>query len=144
MSLDKLHQSSTRFFRMISRTNAVASSRMLSMGSSIRQYRTTFPSGLTRNFQKFHFGIFCTESETHDRTLINNTSYNLDLATNADDALQVLMSRALMNLCLILIISGGMQLSTFTQALHLSTNLRYPCFEKYSFMELYPSIPQHL
>lgn len=136
MSLDKLHQSSTRFFRMISRTNAVASSRMLSMGSSIRQYRTTFPSGLTRNFQKFHFGIFCTESETHDR--------NLDLATNADDALQVLMSRALMNLCLILIISGGMQLSTFTQALHLSTNLRYPCFEKYSFMELYPSIPQHL
>lgn len=58
------HHSSTRFFRMISRTSAVTSSRMLSIDSSVRQKRTTFPSGFTRNFQKFHRGIFCTESET--------------------------------------------------------------------------------
>lgn len=58
------HHSSTRFFRMISRTSAVASSRILSMGSSVRQKRTTLPSGFTRNFQKFHLGIFCTESGT--------------------------------------------------------------------------------
>lgn len=61
---DQRHHSSTRFFRMISRTSAVTSSRMLSMGSSVRQKRTTLPSGFTRNFQKFHLGIFCTESET--------------------------------------------------------------------------------
>ncbi|XP_029296167.1 cell division cycle protein 20 homolog B-like [Cottoperca gobio] len=57
-------ESSTRFFRMIPRTNAVASCRTLSTDSSARQNRTTFPSGFTRNFQKFHLGIFCTESET--------------------------------------------------------------------------------
>lgn len=64
VSVDELHHSSTRFFRMISRTSAVTSRRTLSMGSSVRQNRTTFPSGFTRNFQKFHLGIFCTESET--------------------------------------------------------------------------------
>lgn len=68
VSTGKLHHSSTRFFRMISRTSAVTSFRMLSMGSSVRQNRTTFPSGFTRNFQKFHFGIFCTESETQHTT----------------------------------------------------------------------------
>lgn len=68
VSTDKLHHSSTRFFRMISRTSAVTSCRMLSMVSSVRQNRTTFPSGFTRNFQKFHFGIFCAESETQHTT----------------------------------------------------------------------------
>lgn len=73
-SLDKLHHSSTRFLRMISRTKAVTSCRMLSLGSSARQNRTTFPSGFTRNFQKFHFGIFCTESETHHMARLTHTT----------------------------------------------------------------------
>lgn len=67
-SVNDLHHSSTRFFRMISRTSDVTAWRTLSMGSSVLQKRTTFPSGFTRNFQKFHFGIFWTESETQHKT----------------------------------------------------------------------------
>lgn len=57
------HHSSTRFLTMISRTSVVTSCRMLSKGSSVRQKRTTLPSGFTRNFQKFHLGTLWTESE---------------------------------------------------------------------------------
>lgn len=67
-SVDDLYHSSTRFFRMISRTSDVTACLTLSMGSSVLQKRTTFPSGFTRNFQKFHFGIFWTESETQHKT----------------------------------------------------------------------------
>lgn len=56
------HHSSTRFLTMISRTSVVTSCRMLSKGSSVRQKRTTLPSGFTRNFQKFHLGTLWTES----------------------------------------------------------------------------------
>lgn len=66
--IHEMHHSSARFFRMICRTSDMASCRMLSMGSSVFQNRTTLPSGSTRNFQKFHLGTFCTESKTNKQT----------------------------------------------------------------------------
>lgn len=47
---------------MISRTSTATSFRISSMGSSGFQTCRTWPSVLTRNFQKFHFGIRWAES----------------------------------------------------------------------------------
>lgn len=57
-----LYYSSCLFFRIIWRTCDVTSCRISSKGSSAFQNLTTCPSGPTRNFQKFHLGVFSTES----------------------------------------------------------------------------------
>lgn len=61
---DGVAQRSSLFRTIICRIRSATSGRMASTGSSGRQDLTTWPSGLTRYFQKFHRGSLLEESGT--------------------------------------------------------------------------------